>query len=159
MSNIDDKVANENNNVDDDFNEPDTNENEENSKKKTPEEVVNPVIIESQNSCPLSSSKSTGSSQFSTSRKKTKYSIPDAPPSKTAATTVMEYLVKQNENMIPLEPQHPVDAFLSGIAPVLKKLTPRYWHYAKFDIFAAVQNDYGPGTICAAISYFNYFFH
>ncbi|KAF0750464.1 transcription factor Adf-1-like [Aphis craccivora] len=71
---------------------------------------------------------------------KTKYSVPDAPPSKTAAATIMEYLVKKNESMVPLEPKHPVDAFLSGIAPVLKKLTPRYCHYAKSDIFAAVQN-------------------
>uniref|UniRef100_A0A2S2QF04 MADF domain-containing protein n=1 Tax=Sipha flava TaxID=143950 RepID=A0A2S2QF04_9HEMI len=38
------------------------------------------------------------------------------------------------------EPQHPVDAFLSSIAPVLKKLTPCYWHYAKSEIFASVQN-------------------
>ncbi|KAL4126460.1 hypothetical protein QTP88_010682 [Uroleucon formosanum] len=50
---------------------------------------------------------------------KTKY----APPSKTDASTVMD-----------------VDAFLSGIAPILKKLTPRNWHYAKADIFDAVQN-------------------
>lgn len=42
--------------------------------------------------------------------------------------------------MVPLEPKHPVDAFLSEIAPVLKKLTPRYWHYAKSDILPAVQN-------------------
>lgn len=138
MSNIDDKVANEYINVDDDVNEP--NENEEYSQNCTTEEVDNPVIVESQNSCPLPSLKQSGSSQFSTPRKKIKYSVPDAPPSKTAAATVMEYLVKKNESMVPLEPKHPVDAFLSGIAPVLKKLTPRYWHYAKSDIFAAVQN-------------------
>lgn len=138
MSNIDDKVANEYINVDDDYNEP--NENEEYSRNCTTEEVDNPVIVESQNSCPLPSLKQSGSSQFSIPRKKTKYSVPDTPPSKTAAATVMEYLVKKNESMVPLEPKHPVDAFLSGIAPVLKKLTPRYWHYAKSDIFAAVQN-------------------
>lgn len=140
MSNIDDKVANENINVDDDVNEPKLNENEEYSRNYTTEEVDNPEIVESQNIRPLSSSKPSDSSQTYTPRKKTKYSVPNAPPSKTAAATVMEYLVKKNESMVPLEPQHPVDAFLTGIAPVLKKLTPRYWHYAKSDIFAAVQN-------------------
>jgi len=39
-----------------------------------------------------------------------------------------------------LAPQHPVDAFLSGIASVFKNLSPRYWHYAKSDIFATVQS-------------------
>lgn len=140
MSNIDGKVLNENINVDDDVNESEPNENEEYSQNCTTEEVDNPVIVESQNNRLLSSSKPSGSFQFSTPRKKTKYSVPDGPPSKTAAAIVMEYLVKINENKVPLEPQHPVDAFLAGIAPALKKLTPRYWHYAKADIFAAVQN-------------------
>lgn len=62
-------------------------------------------------------------------------------PPKTAAATVMEYLVKRNESMNPLSAQSPdpVDAFLNGIAPALKKLPPRYWHYAKAEIFATVQ--------------------
>jgi len=138
MSNIDDKVKmlNENVNVDDDVNESKPNENEEYSQNCITEEVDNSVIVESQNSRILSNSKPSGSLQFSTPRKKTKYSS----PSKTAAATVMEYLVKKNESKVPLDPQHPVDAFLAGIAPSLKKLTPLYWHYAKADIFAAVQN-------------------
>ncbi|XP_050064749.1 uncharacterized protein LOC126553649 [Aphis gossypii] len=124
MSNIDDKVANEYNiNVDDDVNEP--NQNKEYSRNCTTEEVDNPVIVESQNSSPLPSLKQSGSSQFSTSRKKTKYSVPDAPPSKTAAATVMEYLVKKNESMVPLEPKHPVDAFLSEIgSSSFEKINP-----------------------------------
>jgi hypothetical protein len=140
MSNIDDKVLNENNNVDDDVNKSEHNKNEEYSQNYTTDEVDNPVIVESQKCRLLSSSKSSGSSQFSTPRKKPQHSVPDVPPSKTAAATVMQYLVKKNESKLPLEPQHPVDAFLAGIAPALKKLTPRYWHYAKSDIFAAVQN-------------------
>lgn len=39
---------------------------------------------------------------------------------------------------MPLQ-QDPVDAFLAGIAPALKKLPPRLWHYPKADIFATVQ--------------------
>jgi len=142
MSNIDDKVKmlNENVNIDDDVNESELNENEEYFQNCTTKEVDNPVIVESQNSRILTNSKPSGSLQFSTPRKKTKYSVPDASPSKTAAATVIEYLVKKNESKVPLDPQHPVDAFLAGIAPSLKKLTPLYWHYAKADIFAAVQN-------------------
>lgn len=100
MSNIDDKVTNENINVDDDVNESEPKENEEYYRNCTTEEVHNPVIVESQNIRPLASSKPSGSSKFSTPRKKTKYSVPDAPPSKTAAATVMEYLVKKNESTI-----------------------------------------------------------
>lgn len=136
ISNIPDKVNHDNDTVNDDVNESEPYEDEEDSQDYI-QKVVNPVVVESQNRRTWSSSKQTVSSQLSTPRKKTKQSV--SPP-KTAAATVMEYLVKKNEIMAPVSPQHPVDAFLSGIAPVLKKLPPRYWHYAKADIFAAVQN-------------------
>ncbi|XP_022198383.2 uncharacterized protein LOC111055477 [Nilaparvata lugens] len=54
--------------------------------------------------------------------------------SPSTASTVMDYLVKQRECS-----QNPVDAFLAGVAPVLKKLRPRDWHFAKEEIFAIVQ--------------------
>jgi len=115
-------------------------ENEENSLGCT-KEFVNPEVVESQ-SRTSSNLKQAQCFALPTPRnpRKRKQSIADAPPPKTAAATVMEYLVKKNENIQPLAPQHPVDAFLSGIAPVLKNLPPRYWHYAKSDIFATVQN-------------------
>lgn len=130
ISNIPVEVNHDNDDVD----ESEPYEDEENSQDCT-KKVINPVAVESQNRRTWSSSNQTVSSQFSTPRKKTKFC-----PPKTAAATVMEYLVKKNETTGPISPQHPVDAFLSGIALVLKKLPPRYWHYAKTDIFAAVQN-------------------
>lgn len=75
ISNIDDKVANENINVVDDVNESEPEENDEYSQNCTTEEVDNPMIVESQNIRPFSSSKPSCFSQFSTPRKKTKYSV------------------------------------------------------------------------------------
>lgn len=49
----------------------------------------------------------------------------------------MEYLINKNEsNNIS---QHPVDAFLAGIALTLKTLSPYYLSLAKSDIFNTVQ--------------------
>lgn len=139
MSNIDDEVEKYENTNEVDVDESEQDESEENSQSCTTE-LVNPVNIDTQSHCIPSNTKQRESFQIPTPRKKTKLSVSDAPPSKTAAATVMEYLVNQNKNMTPLQPQHPVDAFLAGISPVLKKLPPRYWHYAKADIFATVQN-------------------
>ncbi len=73
-------------------------------------------------------------------RKTRKHFREIANPAKTTAATVMEYLVKKSESMAQAPPpQDEVDAFLAGIAPVLKKLTPRDWHYAKGEIFGTVQ--------------------
>lgn len=72
-------------------------------------------------------------------RKTRKLSKPTAPP-KTAAATVMEYIVERNKTTnCPAPTRHPVDDFLTGIAPVLKQLSPQDWHYAKGEIFATVQ--------------------
>ncbi|XP_028128873.1 uncharacterized protein LOC114325125 [Diabrotica virgifera virgifera] len=61
-------------------------------------------------------------------------------PSKITATAVLDYIVRQKEFMAsPSTPSNEVDAFLAGIAPALKKMTPRYWHYAKGELFATVQ--------------------
>lgn len=74
-------------------------------------------------------------------RKTRKLSVPNpTAPTKTAAATVMEYIVERNKGMnCPPPTQHPVDAFLAGIAPSLKKLSLHDWHYAKGEIFATVQ--------------------
>lgn len=68
------------------------------------------------------------------------------PPRKTLRLSVanqtspMEYIVERNKSInYPLPAQHPVDAFLAGLAPVLKKLSQRDWHFAKGEIFATVQ--------------------
>lgn len=45
----------------------------------------------------------------------------------------MENIVKKNEKeqSIRFPPQNHIDAFLAEIAPVLEKLPPRDWFYAK----------------------------
>lgn len=58
-------------------------------------------------------------------------------PQQTASATLMEYLINKNKQATSSE--NPVDAFLAGIAPTLKNLTPYYLHLAKSEIFATVQ--------------------
>ncbi|XP_076029490.1 uncharacterized protein LOC143018188 [Oratosquilla oratoria] len=57
-------------------------------------------------------------------------------PQQTASAKLMEYLISKQENQTT---PHPVDAFLAGIAPTLKTLTPYYLNVAKSEIFATVQ--------------------
>lgn len=137
MSNIDDKVANENLNGDDDVNEP--NENEEYSRNCTTEEVDNPVIEVTKYSSFVKFKTIRLLSIFYTTKEN---KILGTRRSSFQDSRCYCYGLpgKKNESMVLLEPKHSVDAFLSGIAPVLKKLTPRYWHNVKSDIFAAVQN-------------------
>ncbi|XP_053995492.1 uncharacterized protein LOC128885458 [Hylaeus anthracinus] len=59
-----------------------------------------------------------------------------ATPQQTATSKLVDYFIKQKQNSIL---QHPVDAFLAGIAPTLKALPPYYLHLAKSEIFSAVQ--------------------
>lgn len=65
-------------------------------------------------------------------RKKRK-NIPES-----ASATLMKYVLqniqKQNQNG-----KHPIDAFLEGLSPTLKKLPPYYQHLAKRRIFTVVQ--------------------
>lgn len=56
---------------------------------------------------------------------------------KSAAATLLEYVLKKNQNNTTEE--HPIDKFLHGIAPTLKNLTPYYQNLAKTDIFNIVQ--------------------
>lgn len=69
--------------------------------------------------------------------------VPLAPknvvPQQTASSKVMGYLINKNENLATATSQHPVDAFLAGIAPTLKTLSSYYLHLAKSEIFATVQ--------------------
>lgn len=99
--------------------------------------VDSPVSEQSQCNV-LSASTQIGSYGTLHNRKKLKLSLQKTNPPKSAAATVMEYLIKEKGSPS-IQSAHPVDAFLSGIAPALKKLPPRDWHYAKADIFAAVQ--------------------
>lgn len=74
------------------------------------------------------------------SRKNPKRSAPNQTSQKSAAATVMEYILEKNKAAnCPPPTQHPVDAFLGGIAPALKKLSCQEWHYAKGELFAIVQ--------------------
>lgn len=130
MTNIEDEVTNQDFTGDNNISESVSRENDEDTHECITE-VDNPITVKSRShisQCPIPP-------------KRTKRLVPNDPPPKTAAATVMEYLVKKNESTgsSPSPPQDPVDAFLSGIAPTLKKLGPLYWYYAKNDIFAAVQ--------------------
>lgn len=60
-------------------------------------------------------------------------------PKQTASAKLMEYLISKQENQTTSTSPHPVDAFLAGIAPTLKTLTPYYLNVAKSEIFATVQ--------------------
>lgn len=64
-------------------------------------------------------------------------------PQQTASAILMEYLIKKNENQATTSTsnvsQHPVDAFLAGVAPTLKTLNPYFLNLAKSEIFATVQ--------------------
>jgi len=59
----------------------------------------------------------------------------------TASARLMNYLIskKKEESQISTGLQHPVDAFLSDIAPILKTLSSYNLHLAKSEIFAIVQ--------------------
>lgn len=146
VTNIHDEASNEasNENLTNcvDADEPVFGENEEVIQDHTTEANAS-VTAQSQSQETLPNTNPTGSMQCVIPRKRTKHSVPNYASPKTAAATVMDYLLKKNESCNscppPPSPQHPVDAFLCGIAPSLKKLPPYYWHYAKSDIFAAVQ--------------------
>lgn len=57
-------------------------------------------------------------------------------PQQTASSKLMEYLINKNQNNTS---EHPVDAFLAGVASTLKTLSPYYSNLAKSEIFAIVQ--------------------
>ena len=58
----------------------------------------------------------------------------------TNSAEFMKHIVSNNENQVASAPTpHPVDAFLAGVAPTLKTLTPFYLHLAKSEIFGVVQ--------------------
>lgn len=58
---------------------------------------------------------------------------------RTASPKLMEYLINKNKRRTLAALQHPVDAFLAGVAPTLKTLNPYYLNLAKSEIFASVQ--------------------
>lgn len=109
-------------------------QHDEHGQNCTEEVATDPVTVETQ-SQNASTSNPTGS--INIPKKKTK---PTDIPSKTASATLMEYLISKNEIKMSSPPpiQHPVDAFLAGVAPALKKLSPQDWHLAKGEIFATV---------------------
>lgn len=52
---------------------------------------------------------------------------------------VMKYMVEKMETSSSSTEKHPVDVFLSGIAPTLKSLSPYYLSLAKTQIYSIVQ--------------------
>lgn len=57
----------------------------------------------------------------------------------TDATEKLIGYIMSREQKESCTTQHPVDAFLAGIAPTLKDLTPYYQNLSKSEIFAVVQ--------------------
>ncbi|KAM0728579.1 hypothetical protein ACS0PU_004834 [Formica fusca] len=57
----------------------------------------------------------------------------------SASSIVMKYTVEKNEKKGILQTVHPVDAFLNGLAPTLKNLSPYSLNIAKSKIFSIVQ--------------------
>lgn len=84
----------------------------------------------------LSSSLSS-SLQFYKERKvestKSKFKSPEIP-----SATLMKYMLEQNEKTIQ-QVIHPIDAFLAGLAPSLKSLSPYHLNIVRSKIFNTVQ--------------------
>lgn len=123
-SNIGDEVRNQDLSGDDE-----ENDNTDNNETQQLSTQVDSPANEQSHCHTLSTPTQTGSLRYSTPSKKLKLSLQKKNPPKTAAATVMEYLLKEQESMgsPSIQSPDPVDAFLSGIAPALKKLPPRYW--------------------------------
>ncbi|KAF0710344.1 Uncharacterized protein FWK35_00033677 [Aphis craccivora] len=67
--------------------------------------------------------------------KKRSINTPDS-----ASTTLMKYIMQKKEsNMSNAAQNNPVDAFLAGLSPTLKKFTPYYLNLVKSKIFSVVQ--------------------
>ncbi|CAH1391327.1 unnamed protein product [Nezara viridula] len=67
--------------------------------------------------------------------------VPESSAFQTAVETRLHF-IDQKENEVSssdLKEQEAVDAFLRGIAPALKTLSPYQWHLAKSELFATVQ--------------------
>lgn len=87
---------------------------------------------------PVHSSHRTGSLSLAASSSSLASSQETSDKPKSAAATLLEYVLKKNQNYSTEE--HPIDKFLHGIAPTLKNLTPYYQNLAKTDdIFSIVQ--------------------
>jgi len=56
----------------------------------------------------------------------------------SASAVLMKYIVDNNQKTT-TEAKHPIDAFLEGIAPTIKNLSPYLQHVAKGKIFSIVQ--------------------
>lgn len=66
-----------------------------------------------------------------------------APVPESASSTLMKYvLMNRNKNTEHTEKveQHPIDAFLQGLAPTLKSFSPYLQHLAKGQIFQVIHN-------------------
>lgn len=137
MTNIEEEVTNTTFTSEEEGCEVVLHENEENNQDCTTKVTPDPVTVETQSQ---NAAKSIPSGSPSIPLKKSKRSATKNNPPKTAAASLMEYIVQRNESTVSLPPpQHPVDAFLAGVAPALKILPPQDWHCAKGEIFAIAQ--------------------
>lgn len=59
-------------------------------------------------------------------------------PKPSSASSLMEYVLQKNQDKAE-RVEHPVDAFLNGIAPTLKNLNQYYLNLARTEIFTTVQ--------------------
>jgi hypothetical protein len=70
--------------------------------------------------------------QSETPRKKRKIVPPE-----TDSNALMKYIIENNKKQY--DYKHPIDAFLEGLAPILKNLPPYYQYLARGKIFSVLQ--------------------
>lgn len=76
--------------------------------------------------------------QFTSSKSRNRRQIiPQSQPS--ASSTLMEYIIKNNEKS-KTQVIHPIDAFFNSLAATTKSFSPYYQHVAKGKIFAVIQD-------------------
>lgn len=122
-------------------NHDDVVEQQEDEEENIPKDAGEPTVLdgglhEDLQTQPLPSPKPSFEAKFKSSAGKSKKKVA---PQQTASAKLMEYLISKQENQTASTSPHPVDAFLAGIAPTLKTLTPYYLNVAKSEIFATVQ--------------------
>ena len=113
-------------------NHDDVVEQHEDEEENIPKDAGEPTVLdgglhEDLQAQPLPSPKPTCEAKVKSSAGKSKKTVA---PQQSASAKLMEYLISKHENQTNSTSPHPVDAFLAGIAPTLKTLTPYYLNVA-----------------------------
>ncbi|XP_015433726.1 PREDICTED: uncharacterized protein LOC107189657 [Dufourea novaeangliae] len=112
------------------------NENDVEKGKVNAEELNNVLDINDDLPCRAFSISNCNTFEIPTNPTIQKTAMKTVIPQQTASSQLMEYLINKNPNKTS---EHPVDAFLTGIATTLKTLSPYNLNLAKSEIFSIVQ--------------------